>query len=95
MKKYLVKVRTLLSKEEGGKEYNAMYECNGFESAKNWTGRCLRLDEVNTLEIVKGKEKRKERKRGVYVTIDLMYHWVENTVEVFDNETKELIWKNH
>ena len=95
MKKYLVKQEIVFVETDHRTESNTMFECNSFASAKNWTGDCLRLEEVNTLKINKGKEIRKERKRGEYITVDTMSHWKLNKVTIYDNETKEIVYKNY
>ena len=85
MKKYHVASRVTT---ENGNDFTEHYECNGIEYAKNWTGNCIRLDDVESITFTKtGKQRRNQLKRGKYITIEKMKHWVFMDVIVVDNET--------
>lgn len=92
MKKYTVIERIEFVKEDGRQPIEKIYECESIESKKNWTGECIRLEGANS---VKGN-KRKEFKRGQYVTVERMSHWSSLEVIVIDNETNEVVreWKD-
>lgn len=96
MKKYFVEVKITFTTKDGRDESTKLYECNDFAFAKNWTGNCIRLEDVNSVKISKsGKETRKQQSRGLYITVDCMSHWDANTVVVYDNETKKVVYKNN
>ena len=79
---------------QDGEDYKEYYECESYEITKNWTGNCIRLEDVNTYKETKtGKVQRKQLKRGRYVTTDCMKHWESNAVYVWENGTDNLIAK--
>ena len=89
MKKYLVKSCVLQDQGSGLVEWRECYECEGIAFAKNWTGECIRLEDVNS---VKGN-KRKQFKRGVYVTINKMPSWKSFEVVVLENGSNNIVHK--
>lgn len=86
MKKYYVES---LVKGETCSGTTKCYECENITFTKNWTGDCIRLEDVNT---VKGKQ-RKQLKKGLYVTINKMSHWESFKVVVYENGTTNIIYK--
>lgn len=93
MKKYFVEVFIIFTEEDGrGCTYEA-YECNGYEDAKNWTGECIRLEDVNTYKRGKGKPIRKQLSRGKLITVERMNHWKHLAVIVWENGTDNIIQK--
>ena len=91
MKKYMVESFVVCN---DGRESHDVYECESIERAKDWTGECIRLADVNTLKISKtGKEQRKQLSRGKYVTIERMNHWKSVAVYVWENGTDNVIEK--
>ena len=94
MKKYMVEVFTSFTDEDGREDFHEVYECESYTNAKNWTGNCIRLDDVNTLTKTKtGKEKRKQLARGRYITIEKMRHWKSLSVYVWKNGTENIVEK--
>ena len=90
MKKYFVETFT---STKYGDDYHEMYECESFAYDKNWTGNCIRLEDVNSFKNGKKKPIRKQHSRGKYITIEKMKHWVSFEVVVFENGTDNVVAK--
>lgn len=72
---------------EFGKEYREEYDCNSYEYAKNWTGQCIRLEDVETVTYTKtGKRRTRPLKRGKYVSISRMKHWTWFRTRVYNKQ---------
>lgn len=93
MKKYFVEVFITFTDEDGRESVHEMYECNGYEVTKNWTGECIRLDDANTYKEGKRKPSRKQLARGKYITVEKMAHWKHLEVVVFENGSDNVIQK--
>lgn len=93
MKKYFVEVFITFTEEDGRGYSHEAYECNGYEAAKNWTGECIRLEDVNTYKEGKRKATRKQLSRGKYITVSKMSHWEHLEVIVWENGTDNIIQK--
>lgn len=95
MKKYRVESYCKHNEKNGSKIFETVYECERFELTKNWTGECIRMDDVNSLKEGKKGPVRKQFSRGKYETVEKMRHWAEFYVRVYENATGELIreWK--
>lgn len=93
MKKYFVQVFITFTEEDGrGCVYEA-YECDSYETTNNWTGECIRLENVNTYEEGKRKPIRKQLSRGKLITVERMNHWKHLVVIVWENGTDNIIQK--
>lgn len=90
MKKYFVEAFTEC---DDGRNYHEMFECESYTMAKNWTGECIRLEDVNTYKNGKKKPVRKQLSRGKYITIEKMRHWKRFEVVVFENGTDNVVDK--
>lgn len=91
MKKYMVEVFIEFNDKER-KSNHEVFECESYTHAKNWTGDCIRLENVNTYKVSKtGKEQRKQLKRGQYITVEKMRHWNNFHVYVWENGTDNII----
>lgn len=93
MKKFFVEVFITFTEKDGREAVHESYECGSYEMAKNWTGECIRLDDVNTYKEGKRKPIRKQMKRGKYITIERMPHWSHLEVVVFENGTDNVVDK--
>lgn len=97
MKKYFVGV--FITFDGRGSTYKT-YECNSYENTKNWTGECIRLEDVNTCKSTckRGKRKiiRKQLSRRKLITVEKMNHWEHFAVIVWENGTDNIIqmWKS-
>ena len=93
MKKYFVQVFITFTEEDRrGCVYEA-YECDSYETTKNWTGECIRLENVNTYEEGKRKPIRKQLSRGKLITVERMNHWKHLVVIVYENGTENIVKK--
>ena len=88
MKRYYVE--TIVDVNDG-RHSEHKYECESFDFRKNWTGQCIRLEDVNTYKEGKRKVIRRQMSRGLYVPIEKMGHWNYFKVTVYLNETKEVV----
>lgn len=93
MKKYFVEVHITFTDEDRRGYAHETYECNAYEVAKNWTGECIRLDDVNTYKEGKAKAIRRQLSRGKYITVEKMSHWKHLEVIVWENGTDDVVQK--
>lgn len=93
MKKYFVQVFITFTEGDGrGCTYEA-YECDDYETTKNWTGECIRLENVNTYKEGKTKPIRKQLSRGKLITVERMNHWKHLVVIIYENGTENIVKK--
>lgn len=93
MKKYFVQVFITFTEWDGrGCVYEA-YECDDYETTKNWTGECIRLENVNTYKEGKTKPIRKQLSRGKLITVERMNHWKHLVVIIYENGTENIVKK--
>ena len=64
-----------------------------YETTKNWTGECIRLENVNTYKEGKTKPIRKQLSRGKLITIERMNHWKHLVVIIYENGTENIVKK--
>lgn len=93
MKKYMVEFFVTFADDDRRDSAHEVYECNGYEAAKNWTGECIRLEDVNTYKEGKRKATRKQLARGKYIPVEKMPHWKHFEVIVWENGTDNVIEK--
>lgn len=91
MKKYFVEI--FITFNDGRRDLHECFECNSYQAAKNWTGECIRLEDVNTFKQGKRKAIRKQLSRGKYVTVEKMPHWTTLEVIIWENGTDNIIRK--
>lgn len=88
MKKYFIE--TFVTCEDG-REFHEMYECEGYERTSNWTGECIRCEDVNSFKNGKKQPIRKQFSKGKYITIEKMPHWLKFEVTIFENGTDNVV----
>lgn len=93
MKKYFVEIFITFTEKDGREDFHDTYECEDYEMAKKYTGRCVRLIDVNTYKEGKRKALRKQLKRAKLVTIDKLAHWESFEVIIWENGTDNIVQK--
>lgn len=77
---------------ENGSAFREQYDCNEIEWASNWTGKCIRLGDVESVSYTKkGIRHTRPLKRGKYVSIERMSHWTHFKTTVYNRASNAVV----